>query len=208
MKNRRTAFKVFVDFEKELEYISSMNAAGWKLTAVRFGCLYSFERCSEGEYTTLFVGDDSQNESLQKRSLEEGGYQVIPYKYDLKPTHLYITRKSDIGEDEYYSTPEQKQFLLEGVLSQYDRAEKIYSLIVFVWNLFIIVTAPVLARAIQMLVNYGDVYLMIRVSLIIALELFGDVSLCIIIAKLGKCKKKYKRQLLELKDRIKEKRNL
>lgn len=206
MRNTKKTFKVFFDIEKELEYVNSMNATGWKLTAVRFGCVYSFERCSHGEYITIFVGDDRQNESLQKKRLEESGYQVIPYKYDLKPAHLYITRKSELGEDAYYNAPEQKQFLLEAIVSQYGRAEKICSLIVLVWNFFIIATAPVLGKAIQMLVNHGYKYLLFRVPLYIALELFGAVSLCFILVKLGKCKKKYKRQLLELKDRIREKK--
>ncbi len=207
MENTKKTFKVFFDIEKELEYVNSMCASGWKLKEILFGNVYSFEKCSPGEYTVITVGDDSQNETLQRSRLSEGGYEIVPCRYDLPLTYLYLIRKSDREELPYYTEPTQKQFLLEAVVSQYARIEKFYVALSFLLNILVISTAPFLGWSLRMIIVYEIIHLMPRVVLIIALEIFGEAFLCTILVKLGKYKKKYKRKLVECKDSIIEKKS-
>lgn len=202
MKTTKKTFKVFFDFEKELEYVNSMCASGWKLKKIIFGNIYFFEKCLPGEYTVIAVGDDSQNETLQRARINEGGYEIVPSRYDLPLTYLYLIRKSDREELPYYTEPSQKQFLLEAVVSQYARIKKVYTLFAFLFMLLILATLP----ALFMIIYYGIDPLILRVALLIALDIFGIAFFTVILVKLSKYKKKYKKMLLECKDIIMEKK--
>lgn len=99
-KNTITQFKLFYDFDKELEYINSMNKQGWKLVYIRGGCFYTFVKTQPDEYFTTMYIDDKSNISHVTTFAAQCGYESIPHTMDGVGTLLYLTgQKGKVSEE-------------------------------------------------------------------------------------------------------------
>lgn len=75
MKNKKTVFKAFMSYEKELAYINKMNNRGWKLVSIRFS-LYTFVRTEPNRYMTVCHFADRQYQSTFIRTVTECGCEI------------------------------------------------------------------------------------------------------------------------------------
>ena len=99
-KNTITQFKMYIDLDKELEYINMMNKQGWKLVYIKGGCFYSFVRTQPDEYFTTMYADDKNNISQVTTFAAQCGYENVPHTMDCLGTLLYLTApKGKVSEE-------------------------------------------------------------------------------------------------------------
>lgn len=95
-----TKLKFFIDFDKELAYISEMNKNGWKLVYIKWGCFYTFTKTEPYEYITILHFEDKEKISGLTAFAAQCGYETIPHTMDGLGETLYFTgKKSEVSED-------------------------------------------------------------------------------------------------------------
>lgn len=99
-KDTITKLKLFLDFDKEIEYINKMNRNGWKLVYIKGGCLYTFVKTEPDEYFTVLYCEKKENISQISTFAAQCGYENIPHTMDGLGDLLYLTgKKNEISEE-------------------------------------------------------------------------------------------------------------
>ena len=93
--------KLFFDPAKELAFLNKMNDDGWKLTGVRFGYKYTFEKCEEGAYFTLLFADRKDNVLGAQAKAAGAGFESVPHSGDGMGGLLYLTGKKGEADASY-----------------------------------------------------------------------------------------------------------
>ena len=92
-KDTITKLKLFLDLDKEIEYINKMNRNGWKLVYIKGGCLYTFVKTEPDEYFTVLYCEKKENISQISTFAAQCGYENIPHTMDGLGDLLYLTGK-------------------------------------------------------------------------------------------------------------------
>lgn len=96
-KIRRSMFKhMFLDFEKEEEWLNAMSKDGYALRNFENG-YYVFETCEPGEYTfqiSLFQQDDKDNEDRFLQSMKKDKATFVTSIHNW----YYFRKKSSLGD--------------------------------------------------------------------------------------------------------------
>ncbi len=100
---KKSKFKLFFDYEKELEYINEMNRLGWKLERVKLGCFYSFIKTEPEEYTTLMYAEKKSRLEETSALARRCGYETIPHSSDGMDCVLYLTGRRDEVSPVFYA---------------------------------------------------------------------------------------------------------
>ena len=99
-KNKITKLKLFLDFDKELEYINEMNKQGWKLVYIKGGILYTFVKTQPDEYFTVTYTVAKEEVSKITTFAAQCGYESIPHTMDGFGDMLYLTgKKNEVSQD-------------------------------------------------------------------------------------------------------------
>lgn len=99
-KNTITKFKLFLDLDKEINYINEMNEKGWKLVYLKLGCFYTFVKTEPGEYVSLIYAESKENISRVTAFAAQCGYESIPHTNDGMGELMYLTgKKSHVSQD-------------------------------------------------------------------------------------------------------------
>lgn len=99
-KNTITKFKLFLDLDKEINYINEMNEKGWKLVYLKLGCFYTFVKTEPGEYVSLIYAESKENISRVTAFAAQCGYESIPHTNDGMGELMYLTgKKSQVSQD-------------------------------------------------------------------------------------------------------------
>lgn len=99
-ENIITKLKLFLDLDKEIEYINDMNTKGWKLVYIKGGCLYTFVKTEPDNYFTVLYCDKKENISQISTFAAQCGYESIPHTMDGFGDILYLTgKKSEVSEE-------------------------------------------------------------------------------------------------------------
>ncbi len=98
-KDKITKLKLFLDLDKEIEYINEMNKQGWKLVYIKGGCLYTFVKTQPDEYFTVIHAECKEKISEVTTFAAQCGYESIPHTMDGFGDVLYLTgKKSEVSE--------------------------------------------------------------------------------------------------------------
>ncbi len=89
MKNKKTVFKAFLNYEKEQAYLNKMNRQGWKLVSIRFA-FYTFIKTEPNEYMTVCHFADRQYQTTFIRTITECGCEVAHQTSSGKYILFYI----------------------------------------------------------------------------------------------------------------------
>ena len=99
-KNKITKLKLFLDLDKELEYINEMNKQGWKLVYIKGGILYTFVKTQPDEYFTVTYTVAKEEVSKITTFAAQCGYESIPHTMDGFGDMLYLTgKKNEVSQD-------------------------------------------------------------------------------------------------------------
>ena len=99
-KNKITKLKLFLDLDKELEYINEMNKEGWKLVYIKGGILYTFVKTQPDEYFTVTYTVEKEEVSKITTFAAQCGYESIPHTMDVFGDMLYLTgKKNEVSQD-------------------------------------------------------------------------------------------------------------
>jgi len=99
-QNKITELKLFLDLDKELEYINKMNKQGWKLVYIKGGMLYTFVKTQPDEYFTVTYTVAKEEVSKITTFASQCGYESIPHTMDGFGDMLYLTgRKNEVSQD-------------------------------------------------------------------------------------------------------------
>ncbi len=99
-KNKITKLKLFLDLDKELEYINEMNKQGWKLVYIKGGILYTFVKTQPDEYFTVTYTVEKEEVSKITTFAAQCGYESIPHTMDGFGDMLYLTgKKNEVSQD-------------------------------------------------------------------------------------------------------------
>lgn len=99
-KNKITKLKLFLDLDKELEYINEMNKQGWKLVYLKGGMLYTFVKTQPDEYFTVTYTVAKEEVSKITTFASQCGYESIPHTMDGFGDMLYLTgKKNEVSQD-------------------------------------------------------------------------------------------------------------
>ena len=99
-KNKITKLKLFLDLDKELEYINEMNKEGWKLVYIKGGILYTFVKTQPDEYFTVTYTVAKEEVSKITTFAAQCGYESIPHTMDGFGDMLYLTgKKNEVSQD-------------------------------------------------------------------------------------------------------------
>lgn len=102
-ENSITKFKLFLDLDKEINYINEMNKKGWKLVYIKGGCFYTFVKTQPDEYFTVLYCDKKENISKITTFAAQCGYESIPHTVDGLGDMLYLTGKKGEVSEEFVS---------------------------------------------------------------------------------------------------------
>lgn len=106
--NKKTVFKSFFDFEKELKWINEMNREGWKLVYIKCGCFYTFVKTEPDEYVTILHAEEKEKISELTAFASQCGYESIPHTNDGAGTILYFTGKKEDVFSEFVQETSEK----------------------------------------------------------------------------------------------------
>ena len=99
-QNKITKLKLFLDLDKELEYINEMNKQGWKLVYLKGGILYTFVKTQPNEYFTVTYTVAKEEVSKITTFASQCGYESIPHTMDGFGDMLYLTgKKNEVSQD-------------------------------------------------------------------------------------------------------------
>ena len=99
-KNKITKLKLFLDLDKELEYINEMNKEGWKLVYIKGGILYTFVKTQPDEFFTVTYTVEKEEVSKITTFAAQCGYESIPHTMDGFGDMLYLTgKKNEVSQD-------------------------------------------------------------------------------------------------------------
>ncbi|MBQ9375545.1 MAG: DUF2812 domain-containing protein, partial [Ruminococcus sp.] len=132
MKDKITKFKLFFDFEKEIEYINKMNKEGWKLVYIKAGCLFTFVIAYPDEYVTILHADKKENLSSVAAFAAQCGYESIPHTMDGVGDVIYLTGKKDEVSADFLSDNESKLRVSQIFLNRYKTFVIAYSILAIV----------------------------------------------------------------------------
>lgn len=102
-QNKITKLKLFLDLDKELEYINEMNKQGWKLVYLKGGILYTFVKTQPDEYFTVTYAVEKEEVSRITTFAAQCGYESIPHTMDGFGDMLYLTGKKNEVSQEFIS---------------------------------------------------------------------------------------------------------
>ena len=102
-QNKITKLKLFLDLDKELEYINKMNKQGWKLVYIKGGILYTFVKTQPDEYFTVTYAVEKEEVSRITTFAAQCGYESIPHTMDGFGDMLYLTGKKNEVSQEFIS---------------------------------------------------------------------------------------------------------
>lgn len=102
-QNKITKLKLFLDLDKELEYINEMNKQGWKLVYIKGGILYTFVKTQPDEYFTVTYAVEKEEVSRITTFAAQCGYESIPHTMDGFGDMLYLTGKKNEVSQEFIS---------------------------------------------------------------------------------------------------------
>lgn len=99
-QNKITKLKLFLDLDKELEYINEMNKEGWKLVYLKGGMLYTFVKTQPDKYFTVTYTVAKEEVSKITTFAAQCGYESIPHTMDGFGDMLYLTgKKNEVSQD-------------------------------------------------------------------------------------------------------------
>ncbi|MBQ9673379.1 MAG: DUF2812 domain-containing protein [Ruminococcus sp.] len=107
-KQTVTKFKIFVDLDKEINFINSMNKKGWKLVSVTLGCLYQFVKTESCEYVTVLHAEKVDKIKEVADFAKQCGYEIVPHKLDGITEIIYLTGKKSEVTEEFVSDSRSK----------------------------------------------------------------------------------------------------
>ena len=93
MTEKKTEFKIFTisQYEKEAAYLRKMHQSGWKITAVKFPGVYTFEACEPEDviYQLDYNRDSIANKEEYVQMFADCGwnylFDFVDYSYFCKP---------------------------------------------------------------------------------------------------------------------------
>lgn len=143
-QNKITKLKLFLDLDKELEYINEMNKQGWKLVYIKGGILYTFVKTQPDEYFTVTYAVEKEEVSRITTFAAQCGYESIPHTMDGFGDMLYLTGKKNEVSQEFISDRD----------AQIDSYKRIYK------KMFIMTILNVIISAFMVLETIASVVLL------------------------------------------------
>lgn len=188
-KNKITKLKLFLDLDKELEYINEMNKQGWKLVYLKGGILYTFVKTQPDEYFTVTYAVAKEEVSRITTFAAQCGYESIPHTMDGFGDMLYLTGKKNEVSQDFVSDRE----------AQADSYKRIYKKLFVMTLINVIITAFMVLETITstvLICLYGYDPVMLGLLIFIASFSVLDSSIDIVMGLITRRLKK-KIKLLE-----------
>lgn len=186
-KNKITKLKLFLDLDKELEYINEMNKKGWKLVYIKGGIFFTFVKTQPDEYFTVTYTVAKEEVSKITTFAAQCGYECIPHTMDSFGDMLYLTGKKNEVSQDFVSDRD----------AQIDSYKRIYNKILIWTLLYIAMTVFMIAECVRGIYHILSAdfdivsfLLLITIGLCFALCTFIDIQAGLVTRRIKKKIKK------------------